>query len=91
MGRATHLTMGSIAAGSLAEQTRWMDARQQAELVRTGEVSAGELLEAAIERIEALDPTLNAVIIRWFDEATAQALALQRELGDGTGDAADPA
>ena len=29
----------------------WMDAHDQAELVRSGEVSAAELVEAAIERI----------------------------------------
>jgi amidase len=32
-------------------------------------VSPRELLDAAIERIEAVDPTLNAVNIRWFDHA----------------------
>ena len=46
-----------------------MDATDQAALVRRGDVSATELLEAAIERIESLDPALNAVVIRWFDEA----------------------
>ena len=61
---------------SLAEDTRWMDAVDQAALVRGGEVSAGELLEAAIERIERSDPALNAVIIRWFDEARAAATQL---------------
>ena len=53
----------------LADQTRWMDATDQAALVASGEVSPTELLEAAIERIEAIDPTLNAVVIRWFDHA----------------------
>jgi amidase len=59
--------------GSLADDTRWLDATDQAALVAKGEASASELLEAAIERIEALDPKLNAVIIRWFDEARATA------------------
>jgi amidase len=54
---------------ALADQTRWMDATDQAALVASGEVSPGELLEAAIERIERIDPTLNAVVIRWFDHA----------------------
>ncbi len=53
----------------LADQTRWMDATDQAALVASGEVSPSELLEAAIERIERIDPTLNAVVIRWFDHA----------------------
>ncbi|MGZ5378385.1 MAG: amidase, partial [Mycobacterium sp.] len=54
---------------ALADQTRWMDAIDQAALVASGEVSPSELLEAAIERIERIDPTLNAVVIRWFDHA----------------------
>jgi amidase len=54
---------------TLAEQTRWMDAVDQAALVASGEASPGELLEAAIERIERIDPALNAVVIRWFDHA----------------------
>src|SRR5439155_16449455 len=37
------------------------DAVGQAELVRRGEVSPAELLEAAVERIEALNPVINAV------------------------------
>ena len=62
--------------GSLATETRWMDATDQAALVRRGDASAAELLEAAIERIESLDPALNAVIIRWFDEAREAASQL---------------
>jgi len=46
-----------------------MDATDQASLVRNGDVSAPELLDAAIERIEAIDPALNAVNIRWFEHA----------------------
>ena len=60
---------------SLADDTRWLDATDQAHLVRSGEVTALELVDAAIERIETLDPALNAVIIRWFDEARATAAA----------------
>ncbi len=54
---------------SLADDTRWLDATDTAALVRTGKVSPSEMLEAAIERIEAIDPALNAVVIRWFDHA----------------------
>src|SRR3712207_5981000 len=46
-----------------------LDATAQAELVRSGEVSPAELVESAIERIEALDPELNAVITPLFDKA----------------------
>jgi amidase len=61
---------------SLADDTRWMDALDQAALVRHGEVSAAELIDAAIERIESLNPALNAVIIDWFSEAQQTASRL---------------
>ena len=54
---------------TLADQTRWMDAVDQAALVASHQVSPVELLEAAIERIERIDPVLDAVVIRWFDHA----------------------
>jgi amidase len=60
---------------SLADETRWMDAVDQAALVAKGEVTPLELLEAAIERIERIDPLLNAVVIRWFDHARDTARA----------------
>ncbi|NQZ99102.1 MAG: amidase [Myxococcales bacterium] len=50
-----------------------LDATAQAELVRSREVAATELVEAAIERIEKLDPTLNAVIHRRFEKAREEA------------------
>jgi amidase len=53
--------------------TTWLDATAQAELVRSGDVSPKELVESAIARIEALNPTLDAVIRTRFDEARAEA------------------
>ena len=58
----------------------WKDATAQAELVRRGEVSPLELVDAAIERIERVDPVLNAVIDRQF--STARELA-SSQLGSG--------
>ena len=66
---------------SLADDTQWMDATDQAELVRSGEVTPVELLEAALERIDRLDPDLNALTFRWFDEA--RAAAASPDLPDG--------
>ncbi len=51
-----------------------------AALVRQGEVSPEMLLEAAIERIEAHDATLNAVVIPMFEEAC---VAIRNGLPDG--------
>ena len=51
----------------------WLDATAQADLVRRGEASPAELVDAAIARIEALNPRLDAVIRTRFDQARAQA------------------
>src|SRR3954468_17361051 len=45
-----------------------LDATAQAELVRKGEVSPPELVDAAIEGIEASNGELNAVIHKLYDE-----------------------
>ena len=54
---------------TLAMETAGLDATAQAALVRDGDVKPRELVEAAIERIEQLDGTLNAVIHRRFERA----------------------
>lgn len=46
-----------------------LDATAQAELVRSGEASPLELVDAAIARIERLNPQLNAVIHPRFEQA----------------------
>ena len=58
-----------------------LDATAQAELVRRGEVRPIELVDAAIARIERLNPTLDAVITPLFDQARRQAASPQ--LPDG--------
>jgi len=45
---------------SLADDTRWLDATAQAELVASGKVSPVEMVNAAIERVERYDGALNA-------------------------------
>jgi len=50
-----------------------LDATALAALVSSGEASPGELVDEAIERIERLNPTLNAVIHQRFDAARAEA------------------
>ena len=47
----------------------WLDATAQAELVQRGEVKPIELVDAAIERIEQVNPRLNAVIHPLFERA----------------------
>ena len=52
-----------------------LDATAQAELVASGEATPLELVDAAIARIEAIDPELNAVVLRRFEHARAEATA----------------
>ena len=51
----------------------FLDATAQAELVRQKEVKPIELVEAAIARIERLNPTLNAVITPMYELARTAA------------------
>jgi amidase/6-aminohexanoate-cyclic-dimer hydrolase len=45
------------------------------ELVARGEVTPGELLDRAIARVEAVNPKINAVVLKHYDEARAQIAA----------------
>ena len=65
----------------MTDDLAWLDATAQAELVRRGDVTPHELVEAAIARIEKVDPELNAVIHHRFDHAIADAKA--GDLPDG--------
>lgn len=53
----------------------WLDATAQAELVRSGQCSPVELVEAAIARAEKLNPDLNAIIHPRYERARAEAAA----------------
>lgn len=57
----------AIPGGDIAR----LDAIAQAELVRGGQVSPRELVEAAIARCEQVNPRVNAVIHELFEEALA--------------------
>lgn len=52
-----------------------LDATAQAELVRRGEASPAELVDAAVDRIEKLNGELNAVIHPLYDRARGAARA----------------
>ncbi|HUF52453.1 MAG TPA: amidase family protein [Dehalococcoidia bacterium] len=58
----------------------FLDATAQAELVRNKQVKPEELLDGAIERIERLDPQLNNIVLRMYDQAKA---AIAAGLPDG--------
>jgi amidase len=56
-----------------ADEFATFDATAQAELVRRKEVKPIELVEAAIKRIERINPTINAVITPMYELARAAA------------------
>jgi amidase len=62
------------------EEYSALDGTALAELVQHGEVSALDLADAAVERIEALNPKLNAVVERDYDAARAAAACADRDL-----------
>ncbi len=65
----------------MARDPSLLDLTEQAELVRKGEVQPLELVDAAIERAEALDSQLGAIVSRQFERARAEASS--PELPDG--------
>ena len=56
------------------------DALALSELIRKGEIKPVELLETVIRRIETLNPRLNAVVHKLYDQA------LERAETGGAGD-----
>src|SRR5882672_12945490 len=66
------------------------DATALAALVRAGDVTPLELVDAAIQRIELVDPQLNAVIHRRFERARAEAAGMAARPGPGPEAAAAP-
>ncbi|MBL8190532.1 MAG: amidase [Acidobacteria bacterium] len=58
---------------ALANELSRMDATAQADLVKRKEITALELVDATIERIEQVNPRLNAVVTSMYDLARAAA------------------
>jgi amidase len=76
----TYRVAGRTRSVCHVDEATWLDATAQADLVRRGEVSPKELVEAAISRIEAVNPQLDAVIRTRFDAARQEA---EGDLPDG--------
>ena len=64
------------------ESTHYAGARELAAAVAERRIGALELTDAAIARIDALDPEINAVVVRDFERARAAAKAL--DAGNGS-------
>ncbi|WP_293340427.1 amidase [Parvibaculum sp.] len=70
---ATALAAGAYGAGLrpalAAPELAKLDALAQAELVAKGEMTALDLVNAGIERIEQVNPKVNAVVTEFYDRA----------------------
>jgi amidase len=73
---------GGIAMAKSSEFT-YATGAQQAAALAAREISAVELLDQAIARIEALDGAFNAVVVRDFDRARDAAKAADQALARG--------
>ena len=73
----------SANSSALSDYERY-DGIGLAGLVKAREVSASELLEAAVARVEQRNPTINAVVNRMYDQAKA-AIAAGLPSGPFTG------
>src|SRR5258706_2137042 len=64
-----------------------LTARQTAQAIAKGEVAAADAVEARLARIEAINSKLNAVVWTRFDEARAEAKAVdaKRKSGEALG------
>jgi fatty acid amide hydrolase len=67
----------------LKEGITRLTATELAKKIRDRELSSVEVVEAHIERIKEVNPSLNAVIVPLFDEALAQAKEADRLLEEG--------
>jgi amidase len=75
--------MSSTSAPSEADGLAFAGLRRQAALIASGEVSSVELVDAALRRIEAAQPDLNAFRTVRADAARAEAAEADRRRADG--------
>jgi len=88
--RAVMATAGAVAIGAViparAATSNAIDYLTAGELMKVladRQVSSRELVDAAIARIEAIDPKINAVVVRDFDRAREAAAAADAALAKG--------
>lgn len=67
----------------MSEYPQIMGAREMAEAIAAGRTTAVAECEAAIARIEALNPAVNAVIVKDYDVARADAKAADEAIARG--------
>jgi fatty acid amide hydrolase len=61
----------------------WLSAAELARRVADGSISALDIANAHIDRIEAVNPALNAVVVKCYDRARREAAEIDRRRGHG--------
>src|SRR3954471_10695666 len=74
---------GRLLAGDTPSGIAYRPAAELANALASRQVSSRELTDAAVSRIEALDPKINAVVVRDFERARAAANAADATLARG--------
>lgn len=69
----------------MSDEIAQLDATAQSQWIARGDAKPLELVDAAIARIEQLDPQLNSVVTRQFERARAEAVAPGLPAGPFTG------
>jgi amidase len=80
---ATVLASGESISAADQPGPAYRPAGELVEALATRQISSREAVDSAIARIEALDPKINAVVVRDFDRARAAADAADAALGRG--------
>ncbi len=70
---------------TLGDELAYTTVAELAGRIRRLELSPVEVLDATIERIEARNPSLNALVFLDTEGARERAAAAERALGDGVG------
>ncbi len=62
----------------------YLSATEALALFKTKKLSPVELMESIIERVEAVEPQINALCMTRFDEALKQAKEAEKRYSNGT-------
>ncbi|MFN8497567.1 MAG: amidase family protein [Anaerolineae bacterium] len=80
-------TLNGTRSQTQIDDVTQMSAAQLAQHIAAGDISATDAVEAHIERIEGVNPTLNAVVVKRYEAARAEARAAdaRRQAGEPVG------
>ena len=76
VSRGVKIGMPAASAAAIDRPLWYHSAQELARLIASGEISAREVVDAHIERIEAINPKLNAVVVERFDAARREAASV---------------